>query len=35
MSIAKYNYNLIRDYMAEFNAKREEIMIHEYEKTIW
>lgn len=35
MSIAKHNYNLIRDYMAEFNAKREEIMIHEYEKTIW
>ncbi len=35
ISIAKANWNLIRDYMAEMNAKRPEVMIKDYVKTVW
>ena len=33
--IGRHNWNLIRDYMAEFNAMTPSTMIHDYEKTVW
>jgi len=35
MSITIANWNLIRDYMAEFNAMRPEIAVEDYERTVW
>ena len=35
ISIARANWNLIRNYMADFNAMRPEIMVEDYDKTIW
>lgn len=35
LSIAKSNWNLIRDYMADFNAMRPEIAVQDYDKTKW
>lgn len=35
ISISRANWNLIRDYMAEYNAKRPDIMVTDYEKTVF
>lgn len=35
MSVTRANWNLIRDYMAEFNAMRPEIKVENYDKTVW
>jgi hypothetical protein len=35
MSVAKKNWNIIRDYMAEMNARTPATKIENYEKTVW
>ncbi len=35
ISISRANWNVIRDYMAGFNAARPDIAVEDYDKTVW